>query len=113
MFLAIALLYTHARELVDESVAATGVSFVSSTALLGSFSAPLVAGTLLQWSGSYLPAFLSAGAAATVGLVLAWTVPERVCPSGPPPDRSRDHGKRRSRSPSITTPGRRRLPPKI
>lgn len=80
--LAIALLYTHARELVDESVAATGVSFVSSTALLGSFSAPLVAGALLQWSGGYLPAFLSAGAAATAGLVLAWTVPERARPSG-------------------------------
>lgn len=73
--LGIGLFYAQARELADPNVAATGVAFTTSMAMFGGFSAPLVGGLLIEYSG-YLAAFGYAVVVALVGLALAWITPE-------------------------------------
>jgi predicted MFS family arabinose efflux permease len=73
--LGIGLFYAQAREIVDSSVAATGVAFTTSMAMFGGFSAPLVGGFLIEFSG-YSAAFGYAVVVALTGLAFAWITPE-------------------------------------
>lgn len=74
--LGIALFYTMVREVVDPAVGATAVSVMTSISLFGGFSAPLVAGLLIERTGDFLAAFGYAAALTAIGLVLAWFAPE-------------------------------------
>lgn len=74
--LGIALFYTMVREVVEPAVAATAVSVMTSISLFGGFSAPLVAGVLIERTGDFLAAFAYAAVLTALGLVLAWFAPE-------------------------------------
>ena len=69
------LLYTYIAEVVDPAVRSTAVALMTSMGLLGAFSAPLVAGVIIETAG-YAPAFLVAGAVGVVGIFVAWLTPE-------------------------------------
>lgn len=74
--LAIGLLFSYVREVVDESVAATAVSVLTGVGLIGAFLAPIAAGALIEATGTFEAAFLAAGSVALLGVVLALSTPE-------------------------------------
>lgn len=69
------LLLPYVRELVADNVAATAFAVLNTVGFLGAFSAPVVAGTLIENSG-FFTVFGYAGLLAVVGCVLAWYVPD-------------------------------------
>jgi predicted MFS family arabinose efflux permease len=69
------LLLPYVRELVADNVAATAFAVLNTVGFLGAFSAPVVAGTLIE-NGGFFTAFGYAGLLAVVGCVLAWYVPD-------------------------------------
>jgi hypothetical protein len=73
--LGIGLLYTYVRTLVAPNVEATAIAFLTAVSLVGSFSAPVIGGVLIGWSGSYLPAFGYVGLVLLGGFALAWWAP--------------------------------------
>lgn len=74
--LSFGVFYTLAREMVGETTAGSATAMVSSLSFLGAFTAPLVAGSLLDATGSYDGVFAFAGVLAVAGVVLAWRVPD-------------------------------------
>ncbi|MDX1745710.1 MAG: MFS transporter, partial [Halobacteriales archaeon] len=68
-----------ARETVDANVSATAISFVTSLTALGAFAGPILAGYVIELTGTYTLAFGCAAALGLVGLVIAW----RLTDSGP------------------------------
>jgi nitrate/nitrite transporter NarK len=74
--LAIGVLFSYARELVPEPIHGTTIAFVTTTGILGSFTAPIIAGTLIEQTGTYGAAFGYAAVLAIVGLFVSWLVPE-------------------------------------
>lgn len=70
--LGIGLFYTYAREVVDEGVTGTALAMLGLISFAGAFTAPVVAGGLIQETGAFLAAFTYAGALAVVGLVVAY-----------------------------------------
>ena len=74
--LAVGVLFTAAGELVEPSIAGTAVATVTAAGAVGSFTAPLVAGALIDATGSFLPAFGYGGLVGLVGLGLAYLLPE-------------------------------------
>jgi nitrate/nitrite transporter NarK len=74
--LGIGLLFSYVREVVPEEVAATAVSLLTSVGLFGAFLAPVVAGWLVETTGTFRAAFLAAGAVAVAGVALALLAPE-------------------------------------
>ncbi|MFC4357096.1 nitrate/nitrite transporter [Halobium salinum] len=74
--LAIGLVFTYVRELVDPSVAGTAVSLVTAVALAGAFAAPLLAGAAVERTGSFRLAFVGALVLAVAGVGLATVAPE-------------------------------------
>lgn len=82
--LAVGLLFAYVRELAHPSVASTAVAALTGASSLGSFAAPVVAGVLIERTGSYLPAFLLAAVVGLVGLAMAYVTPEPsvVTPTG-------------------------------
>ena len=73
--LCLGLVFAYVRELVDPSVAATAVAFLTSVGLAGAFLAPIAAGAIIELAG-YETAFLVAGALGLVGVVLSRFAPE-------------------------------------
>lgn len=73
--LAIGLLFSYVGEVVPTEVRSTAVSMLTSVGLFGAFLAPIVAGAIIERAG-YRPAFLLAGGAAVLGVVLSWRAPE-------------------------------------
>lgn len=69
------LLLPYVRELVADNVAATAFAVLNTVGFIGAFSAPVVAGTLIE-AGGFFAAFAYAGVIAAVGCVLAWLVPD-------------------------------------
>jgi MFS family permease len=61
-----------ARETVEANVSATAISFVTSLTALGAFVGPIVAGYIIELTGTYVLAFGFAGAMGLFGLLLAW-----------------------------------------
>jgi nitrate/nitrite transporter NarK len=74
--LAIGLLYSYVREVVPESAAATAVSLLTSVGLVGALIAPIVAGALIEATGTFEAAFLAAGGVGLLGVVLAVVTPD-------------------------------------
>jgi nitrate/nitrite transporter NarK len=74
--LGIGLLFSYVREVVPEEVAATAVSLLTSVGLFGAFLAPVVAGWLVETTGTFRAAFLAAGTVAVAGVALALLAPE-------------------------------------
>lgn len=62
------------------NVAGTAIAVLSTLGFLGSFSAPVIAGTLLGRSNSYTLAFRYATAVALLGVLLAWRLDEEYPP---------------------------------
>lgn len=75
------IVYSYVREFATERTAGTALSFLGTAGISGAFSAPLVAGGLISWTGTYAAAFAYAGGIAALGLVLSWAAPEPDAPS--------------------------------
>lgn len=74
--LSLGLVFTYVQELVDPALRGTAVSFGTAIGLSGAFVAPVAAGSIIDATGSYRPAFLVATVVAAVGLGLAVVAPE-------------------------------------
>lgn len=74
--LGIGLFYTHVRELVDDFVAGSAIAVLTMASFTGGFSAPAIAGWLIERTGAYLPTFGYAFGLAVLGVGLALVVPE-------------------------------------
>ena len=74
--LAIGVLFTAAGETVAPRVAGTAVAVVTAAGATGAFTAPLVAGVLVDRTGSFLPAFGYAALVGLAGLAIAFLLPE-------------------------------------
>ncbi len=70
------VVYSYVREAVDPSVSGTALAFLTTAGISGAFSAPLVSGALIEWTGGYAAAFGYAFVLVALGLVLSWTAPE-------------------------------------
>jgi nitrate/nitrite transporter NarK len=70
------VVYSYVREVVDPAVTGTALAFLTTAGISGAFSAPLVAGALIEWSGGYAAAFAYAGLLVSLGLALSWAAPE-------------------------------------
>lgn len=75
------IVYSYVREFVTERTAGTALSFLSTAGIAGAFSAPLIAGALISWTGAYAAAFTYAAGLAVLGIVLAWVAPEPDAPT--------------------------------
>jgi nitrate/nitrite transporter NarK len=74
--LGMGLIFTYIRELVDPPVKATAVAFLTSIGVLGAFSAPVIAGALIELTDAYLLAFAYAIALGASGLTMSLFAPE-------------------------------------
>lgn len=74
--LGIGLFYAHVGELVEPNVAATAIAVLTAMGFFGSFSGPVVAGAIIEATGSYVPAFGYAIGLALLGIALAWRLQE-------------------------------------
>ena len=74
--LAVGVLFTAAGERVDAPVAGTAVAVVTAAGATGAFTAPLVAGALVDATGSFLPAFGYAVLVGAAGLAITLFLPE-------------------------------------
>ena len=72
----VGLFYTHVTELVDEHVAGSAIAVLTMASFTGGFTAPIIAGWLIERSGSYLTFFLFALGLSALGVALTWIVPE-------------------------------------
>lgn len=74
--LGIGLFYTHVRELVDDFVAGSAISVLTMASFTGGFTAPAIAGWLIEQTGAYQSSFGYAFGLAVFGAALAWFAPE-------------------------------------
>ena len=74
--LAVGVLFTAAGELVEPSVSGTAVAVVSAAGATGAFTAPLVAGALIDATGTFDAAFAYGGLVGLVGLGLTYALPD-------------------------------------
>ena len=77
------VVYSYVQEVVETSISGTALAFVTSAGISGAFSAPLITGALIDWTGGYLAAFTYATALTVLGLLLS-----SVAPESPAADRS-------------------------
>lgn len=74
--LGIGLFYTYVREVVATEVTGTALAVLGFISFVGAFTAPALAGFLIEHTGSFLPTFGYAGLLAVFGVALAITGPE-------------------------------------
>ncbi|RQG99451.1 MFS transporter [Natrarchaeobius oligotrophus] len=74
----IALMYTYVREFAAKNVVATALAILNALGFFGAFTAPIIAGVLIDQTDSYVAAFGYASALALLGLALALRTPEPV-----------------------------------
>jgi len=74
--LGVGVLFTAVREVVEPGVAGAAVATVTGAGAVGSFTAPLVAGALIDATGSFLAAFAYGAAVGLAGLGVASRLPE-------------------------------------
>jgi predicted MFS family arabinose efflux permease len=70
------VVYSYVREAVDAGVTGTALAFLTTAGISGAFSAPLVTGALIEWSGGYAAAFGYAAILVSLGLAASWVAPE-------------------------------------
>jgi sugar phosphate permease len=73
--LAIGLFYTYVQETVEDNVTGTALALFGLISFIGAFTAPAIAGVLIERTGAYLAAFGYAGLLAVIGVALAWIAP--------------------------------------
>lgn len=74
--LRIGLFYTYVRDVVASGVTGTAVAVLGFVSFVGAFTAPAIAGFLIERTGSFIPAFTYAGALALTGVGLVLFGPE-------------------------------------
>lgn len=72
------VLYSYVREVVEPEITGTALAFLTTAGISGAFTAPLITGALIEWTGGFRSAFAYATALTAVGLGLAWVAPESV-----------------------------------
>jgi nitrate/nitrite transporter NarK len=70
------VVYSYVQEVVETNISGTALAFVTSAGISGAFSAPLITGALIDWTGGYLAAFAYAIALTALGLILSSVAPE-------------------------------------
>lgn len=73
--LGVGVFYAAIRESVAPPVAVTAIALLTTASLLGSFTAPVIAGFLIETYG-FLPAFGYAAVLSALGIGTAWLTPE-------------------------------------
>jgi nitrate/nitrite transporter NarK len=74
--LSFGVVYAYVREAVTEDIAGTALSVLGTAGITGAFTAPLIAGELIGWTGSYTTAFGYAVVLGVVGLALTAIAPD-------------------------------------
>jgi nitrate/nitrite transporter NarK len=74
--LSFGVVYAYVREAVTEDIAGTALSVLGTAGIAGAFTAPLIAGELIGWTGAYTTAFGYAVALGIVGLALTYVAPD-------------------------------------
>jgi nitrate/nitrite transporter NarK len=74
--LGIGILFTYVQELVEPTVTATALAALTTMSSFGSFSAPVIAGYLIESTRTYFAAFVYAALIVGLGVVLAYYSPE-------------------------------------
>ena len=74
--LGIGILFTYVQELVEPTVTATALAALTTMSSFGSFSAPVIAGYLIESTRTYFAAFGYAALVVGLGVVLAYYSPE-------------------------------------
>lgn len=70
------VVYSYVRDSVTPELSGTALSFLGTAGISGAFSAPLIAGGLIDTTGTYAAAFAFSGVVAAFGLSLAIISPE-------------------------------------
>ena len=70
------VVYSYVQESVDADISGTALAFVTTAGISGAFTAPIVAGELIELSGSYLLAFAYATVLTVIGLAVSVVAPE-------------------------------------
>lgn len=70
------VVYSYVRESVATARTGTALSVVTSAGIAGAFSAPIVTGALIDYTGGFGAAFGYAVVLALLGVALAWVAPE-------------------------------------
>jgi predicted MFS family arabinose efflux permease len=73
----LALLYTYVRDLAEPALVATALAAVNTFGFFGAFVSPIIAGAVIDYSGSYAMAFGYATVLSITGIVLTWVAPEK------------------------------------
>lgn len=74
--LGIGLFYTYAQEVVTDQVTGTALAMLGFISFTGAFSAPVIAGGLIDLTGSFFAAFVFSWVLAIGGIALAMIAPE-------------------------------------
>lgn len=70
------VLYSYVREVVKPGITGTALAFLTTAGISGAFSAPLITGVLIEWTGGFIAAFAYATVLTALGLGLSWVAPE-------------------------------------
>lgn len=70
------VVYSYVREVVEADITGTALAFLTTAGISGAFSAPVITGALIEWTGAYLSAFTYAAVLTAIGLLLSWVAPE-------------------------------------
>ncbi|MFB6301515.1 MAG: nitrate/nitrite transporter [Haloferacaceae archaeon] len=70
------VVYSYVREVVEADITGTALAFLTTAGISGAFTAPVIAGALIERTDGYLPAFAYAAALTAIGLLLSWIAPE-------------------------------------
>lgn len=70
------VVYSYVREAVEANSTGTALAFLTTAGISGAFSAPVIAGMLIEWTGAYLAAFSYAAVSTLIGLLLSWIAPK-------------------------------------
>jgi nitrate/nitrite transporter NarK len=76
------VVYSYVQEAVEAEITGTALAFLTTAGISGAFSAPLVAGALIETTDTYLVAFAYVAALTGLGLLVSWVAPESHRPSG-------------------------------
>lgn len=74
--LTFSVVYSYAQETVEADVTGTALAFLTTAGISGAFTAPIITGALIDWTGAYLAAFVYAAVLTAIGLSLSWIAPE-------------------------------------
>lgn len=70
------VVYSYIREVVEDDFTGTALAFLTTAGMSGAFSAPLITGALIEWTGGYVSAFAYATVLTIIGLGLSYVAPE-------------------------------------